>query len=417
MQTRSPRSQLSRSLLGLLPVLLWLHCASAAAGAKALPPHWVATWATANVQADNARMHIGQTDTTVRELVRVTLGGPLVRVELSNEFGSEPLRVGSVHLALPGTNGAILLSSANIMTFNGKQNVTIPPGAVAISDPAALVLKPGADLAISIFLPAQKLTHLSQHTDAFTSGFLAHGNQAGRSSLRKATPIHSWFFLKSVQVNVPGKDGVVVAFGDSITDGSGSTPDAHNRWVDLFARRLQQDKSTAGLAVVNEGIGGNRILNDGTGPAAVARFDRDALTIAGVRYIVLLEGINDIGRLRDDAHSPSHISVQELIDAITALIAQAHAHDVKVILATLTPYSGAGYDSPEGEEIRTRLNTWIRGNAISDGVVDFAAATSDPDDPTVWKPEDQAGDHLHPSVAGHQAMADAFNLKLFTPVK
>jgi lysophospholipase L1-like esterase len=417
LQSSFSARSLFRSLVFVLPTLFCLQCVFAVAAYKPLPPHWVATWATANWQADNDHNQIAHTDTTLREIVRTTLGGSLVRVELSNEFGTQPLQVGAVHLALAGSNGAVQLSSANALTFDGKASTTIAPGAVALSDPAALTVKPGSDLAVSIFLPAQALTHLSSHSDAFTTSYLADGDQVGRSSLRDAKEIESWYFIKSVQVEAPGKDGAIVAFGDSITDGSGSTQNAHNRWVDVLGRRLQHNKRTAGLAIVNEGIGGNRILNDGNGPSALARFDRDALSIAGVRYIILLESINDIGHLKDDAHPGQNISADQLTQAMTQLIAEAHAHGIKIILATLTPYAGAGYDSPEGEQIRKQVNAWIRSNTLSDGVVDLAAATSNPDDTTHWKQEEQAGDQLHPSPAGHTAMANAFNLKLFNQQK
>lgn len=417
MHPRFSAPSLFRSLALVVPALFSLQCVLAVAASKPLPPHWVATWATANWQADNTNLDLAQKDTTLREVVHTTLAGPLLRVELSNEFGTQPLQVGAVHLALAGSNGAVQLSSANALTFGGKASVTIAPGAVALSDPATLNAKPGSDLAISIFLPAQTLTQLSRHSDAFTTSYLADGDQVSRSSLRDPKQIKSWYFLKSVQVKVPGKDGAIVAFGDSITDGTGSTTDAHNRWVDVLAQRLQHDKHTAGFAVVNEGIGGNRVLNDGNGPSALARFNRDALSIAGVRYIILLESINDIGRLKDDAYPGQDISANQLTQAMTQLIAEAHSHGIKVILATLTPYAGAKYDSAQGEQIRKQVNTWIRSNSVSDGVVDLAEATSNPDDTTRWKQEDQAGDQLHPSPAGHKAMAYAFNLNLFSPKK
>ena len=397
----------------LLPAAFLLQPPSAAAKSKAQPEHWVGTWATANWDENNGKLHLGEQDITLREIVHPTLAGALVRVEVTNEFGTEPLTIGAAHIALAGEKGAITLSSAQALTFNGTDSITIPPGAVVLSDPAALKVSAGTDLAVSIFLPAQTITHLSRHSDAYTTNFEADGNQVGHSSLHEPRTNTAWCFLKAVDVQAPGEDGAVVAFGDSITDGTGSTTDAHNRWVDVLAARLQSDKHTSGLAVLNEGIGGNRVLNTGNGPSALTRFNSDVLALPGVRYLVILESINDIGHLKDELHPGQKITAEELIQGLTQMVERAHAHGIKVILATLTPYQGASDSTAEGEAIRTQVNDWIRSYKYSDGVVDFDAATRDGTDPHRFNQSYQIGDQLHPSPAGYKVMGDAFDLKLF----
>ena len=409
MQT-APSARRSRLFLLLLVTALVVL---RPAGAAPLPSHWVGSWSTANWDQGKATAPVGEQDTTLREVVHTTLAGPFLRIELSNEFGTEPLTIGSVHVALNNAGGGIYLSSANRMTFAGKASITIPPGAVVISDPAALTFKPGADLAISIFLPAQSITHVSGHSDAFTTNYIAAGNQVGRVRLRQASTSTAWLFLKSVDVKVAGENRAIVTLGDSITDGTGSTLDRHNRWVDVLAERLQADPHTRGVAVLNEGIGGNRILNPGNGPSALTRFSNDVLALPGVRYLILLEGINDIGRLGDDAHPGQKVTSAKLIQGIEQIVALAHTHGIQVFVATLTPFQGANYFTPEGDTIRHEVNAWIRKGAGADGVIDFAAVTRDPAQPDRFLPADQSGDHLHPSPAGYRAMGDAIDLNLF----
>jgi lysophospholipase L1-like esterase len=357
----------------------------------------------------------GTADTTLREIVHVSLGGPILRVVFTNEFGTDPLIIGAAHVAISQGGSTINLVSSDGLTFGGRTSVTIPPGALVVSDPATVKVPAASDLAISFFLPAQTIHQLTQHGGANQISYSAPGNVVGAKTLDGPAEIHSWHFIKGVDVKVPAQDGAIVAFGDSITDGAYATLNANARWPDDLFRRLQADKRTAGLGVLNEGIGGNRILHDTTGPNALARFDRDVIAQSGVRYVILMEAINDIGHAYDPnpARVYDLVTAGDLIFGLTQLAERAHAHGIKVYAATLTPYVGAGYSSPAGEQVRQALNQWIRTTSQIDGFIDFDKATQDPANPAVFSPADDSGDHLHPNDAGYKAMADSIDLKLF----
>lgn len=408
----------SRSMV--VPVLLaaLLNLPSARGFAATPPPdRWVGTWATSPMGQASKEGGYGSGDMTLREIVHVSMGGPLLRVVLTNEFGTEPLLIGAVHVALASKGGAISLASANAVTFGGKSSITIPAGAMAVSDPAGLALPAFADVAVSLFVPAQVIHQVSAHGFADQTNYVSVGNEVSRVKLTDAKEVYSWPFLKGVDVKVGGGSGSIVCFGDSITDGALSTRDANSRWPDLLARRLQGNKKTAQFGVLNEGIGGNRVLHDGTGPSALARFDRDVIAQAGVRYVVLMEGINDIGHAADPKKPYDVVTAGDLIDGFAQMAERAHTHGIKVIGATLTPYMGAGYSSPEGETMREAVNQWIRTSNVLDGVIDFEKATRDPGDPKVFAAANDSGDHLHPKDAGYKAMADSIDLKLFEAKK
>jgi lysophospholipase L1-like esterase len=284
---------------------------------------------------------------------------------------------------------------------------------MVVSDPADLKLPALANLAVSLFLPAQPIQQISQHSFADQTSYTAPGNVVGAKTLESPTEIDTWPFLKGVDVRASGNSAAIVTFGDSITDGAHSTRDANARWPDILARRLQADKKTADLSVLNEGIGGNRVLHDTTGPNALARFDRDVLAQAGVKYLIIMESINDIGRATG-VTPPDVVTAADIIVGLNQLATRAHIHGIKVIGATLTPFVGAKYQSPEGEAMRQAINQWIRTTPQLDGVVDFDKATQDPANPTVFLPADDSGDHLHPGDAGYKAMGDSIDLKLFT---
>jgi lysophospholipase L1-like esterase len=254
---------------------------------------------------------------------------------------------------------------------------------------------------------------VTQHGLASQTSYTAPGNVVGAKALEAPAEIKSWPFLKAVDVLLAGDSGAIVAFGDSITDGAQSTLNANARWPDELARRLQADKKTANLGVLNQGIGGNCVLHDCTGPSALARFDRDVIAQAGVRYIILLESINDIGHATEPAKR-FDVSADDLILGFTQLIERAHTHGIKVIGATLTPVAKSKYDSPAEETIRQAVNQWVRTSPLLDGFVDFDKATQDPANPAMFLPAYDSGDHLHPKDAGYKAMGDSIDLKLFT---
>jgi lysophospholipase L1-like esterase len=408
----------ARFSLLLLP-LLTLHCLNPGTAAAASPDHWVGTWATspfaaANHASPSAIAPLGGVDTTLREIVHISIGGSAVRIILSNEFGLEPLTIGAANIALSSGNGEIESSSTNTLTFGGRSAITIPPGAMVVSDPANLKVPTFADVAVSLFIPAQSIQQISQHGFADQTSYTAEGNVVGAKTLESPKEIYNWPFLKGIDVETSDKAASIVTFGDSITDGAHSTRNANARWPDVLARRLQANKKTADLGVLNEGIGGNRVLHDNTGPSALARFDRDVLAQAGVKYLVIMESINDIGHATDPAKPYDIVTAEDLIGGLSQLATRAHTHGIKVIGATLTPFVGAKYQSPAGEEMRQAVNKWIRTTNQLDGVIDFDKVTTDPTHPGMFLPLDDSGDHLHPGDAGYKAMGESIDLNLFT---
>jgi len=276
-----------------------------------------------------------------------------------------------------------------------------------------LALPPLSDLCVSLFLPGQTIGTVTQHPLAVSTNLIADGDQTKSAALESARTLNSWPFLKAVEVSADHGTRAVVAFGDSITDGAHSTPDTNSRWPDDLARRLQANKHTANVSVLNLGISGNRLLHDVAGPNALARFDRDVLSQDGVRYLIVLEGINDIGRTARPREPNDPVTTDQILTALQQLVARAYAHGILVYGATLTPFTGAGYTSPAGEAMRSAENTFIRTSHLFDAIIDFDQATRDPKNPTVFLPADDSGDHLHPNDTGYKAMGDSIDLKLF----
>jgi len=401
---------------------------------------WVGTWGTAPAGPPLAAQTQTFSNQTLRLIAHTTIGGSRVRIRISNEFGTTPLRIGEAHVALRQGGANIVAGSDRALTFSGNPSIVIPPGAPVLSDPVDLDVPALSDLAVSLHLP-ETVQANTIHGSAFQTNYVSlPGNFTGAATLPTDRTITSWPFLTEVDVSAPGS-AAIVALGDSITDGAVTTTDANRRWPDLLALRLQttRDLATgankqgqAGLAalnglntrlsVINRGIGGNRLLRDPGeqplfGRAALARFDRDVLATAGVRYLVVLIGINDIGHPGTGTIPASEApTVPDLIAGYRQLIARAHAKGIAIYGATLTPFEGTvfpGYYTPEKEQVRQAVNNWIRSGDEFDGVIDFERAVRDPAHPTRMLPAYDSGDHLHPNDLGMQAMANAIPLQLF----
>jgi lysophospholipase L1-like esterase len=353
---------------------------------------------------------------TLRQIVHTTFGGDRLRVVFSNAFGTAPIAIGGAGIALRDRESAIVNGSSRPLLFGGQPTTTIPAGATMMSDAVNLPVTPMSDVAIDLFLPSDTSTWpspLTLHNGAFETNYVsAAGNHVGEAAFTNATTVPSWFLLKRIEAVAPATAAAVVTLGDSITDGTRSTPGTNSRWPDVLARRLQENPATRHLSVLNAGIAGNRVLGEANGAAGInvlARFDRDVLAQPGVRYVVVLEGINDIGLARQ---SPTP-SAADLIVGHQQLIERAHVHGIKIFGATLTPFEGAAYYTPEGEAKRQAVNTWIRTGKAYDGVVDFDAVTRDPASPGKFLPAYNSGDNLHPNDAGYKAMGEAVDLALF----
>jgi lysophospholipase L1-like esterase len=379
------------------------------------PAGWVGTWASSPVLGTTSATcpagAAGITNQTVRNIVFASAGGTSVRVRLTNAFGTAALRVGSASVAVAGTGAATVPTTMRPLRFGGRPGVTIPPGAEALSDPVSLRVPALSDLAVSVFVP-QLTGPATIHPLAVQDNFLSGPGDftASTDAARFATTISCWMFVDGVDVAASARvPASVVAFGDSITDGFASTVNANRRWPNDLARRLNALPGRS-LSVVDQGISGNRVLADGAGISAQARLDRDMLTQTGARVVIFLEGINDIG-FADLGLGPP-ITADDLIAGYQQIIARCHSAGLSIVGGTLTPFKGVpNYWNETGEQIREAVNQWIRTSGAFDAVVDFAAVTADRNDPQVFNPAFDSGDHLHPSDAGYQAMADAIDLR------
>lgn len=393
--------------------------------ATAPPQTWVATWTTspqaASPDPDEPLLTVdGQ---TVRQRMRVSIGGPELRVRLSNEFGAEPIRVGAATVAVATDAAGVKPGSISSLTFGGRDAVTIPPGAPALSDPVAFPLEPGTELSVSLYFPAP-VRSPTVHAVALKRAVVTpRGDFTREARVETAATSHSTMIVTTVLVATRAPYRLVVALGDSIADGVGSTVDADRNWTSALARRAATQQDGPPIAVANAGIAGNRLLRGGDfGPAALARLDRDVLSVPGVTHVVVHQGINDIafagakvgGRyLADPSES---VTAQDLIEAYQQIIGRGRAHGIRVIGATLTPFEGTavpGYYSEAKEAVRQQVNAWIRTSGAFDGVIDFDAVLRDPGHPARIQARYASRDHLHPGDAGYQAMAEAIDLTLF----
>jgi lysophospholipase L1-like esterase len=368
-----------------------------------------------------SRLHFN--DQTLRQIAHLSAGGGRIRVVLTNTFGTVPLRIGAAQVALRDKGSSIVAGTNRVLTFGGLAQPAVPPGALMVSDPVELAVPDSADVVVDLYLPddtAASRSPVTYHPASWQTNYVStRGNHAGATTFPVATTTAyrrgdglasaSSFFLSRVEVVATQPTGVLLAFGDSITDGTQSGTDQNRRWPNLLAARLAAAGSR--MSVVNGGIGGGRVLEDGVGPNGLARFDRDVLALPGVTHVTIMLGINDIG-VGGARPSPS---IAELIAGHRQFIDRARAHGLRVYGATLTAFEGAAYWTPEGEAKRQAVNDWIRTSGAYDAVLDFAAATQDPARPTRMRAEHDSGDHLHPSPAGYTAMANSIDLGLFRP--
>jgi len=382
---------------------------------------WVGSWATSQqlVEPNNALSPGDLRDATLRQIVHLSIGGHEVRVRLSNRFGSTPLLVTALGIARAVSPGSskIVPSSEKVMTFSGSPEITIPPHADYLSDPVSFPADALSDVAITIHLDAAPEDETG-HPGSRATSYVSHGNLVSARELEGAKTVDHWYFVAGIDVAASPGTAAIVALGDSITDGHGSTTNGNDRWTDVLARRLQAQPGAPNLAVLNQGIGGNHLLTDGLGPNALSRINHDVIAQPGVRYLIVFEGINDVGML---ARSPNPTEkdhdtlVQRMTAAYEQIIVRAHTSGIKVIGATLTPFVGSDYyhPGPASEADRQAVNEWIRNPAHFDAVIDFDKIARDPEHPERFLPAFDCGDHLHPSPSGYATMAQGIPFSLF----
>ncbi|KAJ8520669.1 hypothetical protein ONZ45_g2534 [Pleurotus djamor] len=408
---------------------------------KVFNGHWVAAWASMPQLTETSNLpptpfttsSVVFANSTLRQTIHVTATTSRIRLRISNAFGLTDLPITAATIAKPvGRNasdtgaGSPLIDTSTIktLTFSGSPSFTIPNGALVVSDPINMEVKAGTELSIGLFLATgQTGNDITSHPGSRTTIYMGFGNLLNTASMANAVSIQHWYFISTLDAWVPRAQRTLAIVGDSITDGRGSIPDANNRWPDLVFARLQASNSPSlkTISFANQAAGGNRILADGLGPNALGRFDRDVLSQPGVKFAMIFEGVNDIGVAAATTQAQQDIG-DRVIAALKQIIIRSHASGIPIFGATITPFSQPGfastvqaYSSATREATRQRVNAFIRDSGEFDAVVDFDAAIRDPTNPSQIKTEFDSGDFLHPSVAGYQAMAQAFPLNIFAP--
>ena len=398
------------------------------ATSRAAAGHWVNTWTSMPQLTEPGNMPPAPftqpdqvfADSTVRQTVHVSVGGTHLRLRFSNAFGGAALPLTAVSVALPAGgragSGAVRAGSTRKVTFDGRASTVLPVGAQAVSDPLDFQLRPGSNLTVTLYLAdGQASDDITSHPGSRTTSYMVRGNHLDDADLGGAATAQHWYFLSGVEVFSKTDTAAAVGVGDSLTDGRGSTTDGNDRWPDQLLTRLRSRPETSGVAVLNQAAGGNRVLNDGLGPNALARFDRDVLAQSGVKWLILFEGVNDIGTA-DATEAAQRRTAADLIAAYDQIIVRAHAQGIPVYGATLTPFGGnTGYDDPNGyrEAARQTVNRCIRTSGRFDAVLDFDRAVRDPRQPQRIQGALDVGDHLHLNPAGYRLLADAVPARLF----
>jgi lysophospholipase L1-like esterase len=384
-------------------------------------PIWVGSWGASQQlpEPQNSLTPDDLRDATLRQIVHLSVGGETLRVRLSNAFGITPLRLTSVHIARPASASVSKIDPATdkALSFSGSNDVTVPAGGEYISDTVNYPVAALSDLAITIHFAVPPVQETG-HPGSRAISYLIHGDLVSAVELPNAKRVAHWYQISGVDVAAPTDAASIVILGDSITDGHGATTNGNDRWTDVLAQRLQAAPTTRMLGVVNEAIGGNRILLDGLGPNIIARFDRDVLAQSGVHYLIVLAGVNDLGMLTRDCsvtQAEHDAMVHRILAAYEQIVVRAHTHGVEVIGATILPYGGSNYyhPTPDNEADRRAINEWIRVPGHFDAVVDFDKVMRDPSHPDRLLPSYDSGDHLHPSPTGYRVMGEAIPLSVF----
>jgi lysophospholipase L1-like esterase len=404
-----------------IPLVVVCALGQAPAPGTTQPRVWVASWGASQQipEPQNALTASDLRDTTVRQVFHLSIGGAALRLHLSNAFGTEALCFTSVHVARPlsPSSSAIDPASDRPLRFAGGAEVTVPPGAEFVSNPLDFAATPLSDLAVTFHLDAVPSTETG-HPGSRATSYTVHGGAVSAPTLIDARRVDHWFQISAIDVEGAPGAASVVALGDSIIDGHGATTNGNDRWTDVLAARLQASAETRSIGVSNQGIGGNHLLTDGLGPNALARLDRDVLAQAAVRWVIVMEGVNDLGGLaRNGEVAPAEyaVLVERVIAAYQQIVLRAHAHGLRVYGATITPYMGSDYyhPGPLSEADRQTVNRWIRAAGHFDAVIDFDAVVRDPGHPDRLLLTYDCGDHLHPSPAGYRAMGESIQLDLF----
>jgi lysophospholipase L1-like esterase len=402
-------------------ILLTLAFFAPQSSAQASAQVWVASWGASQQipEPQNALPIDELRDATVRQIFHLTMGGPALRVHVSNAFGTEVLHFTSIHVARPisPSSSAIDPSTDRALTFGGSMEVTVPPGTEFISDALDDSVPALSDVTVTFHVVAPPATQTG-HPGSRATSYFVRGDFVGAANLPNAKHVDHWYQVSEIDVLGATGAASIAALGDSITDGHGATTNGNDRWTDVLAQRLQASSNGRNIGVSNQGIGGNHLLTDGLGPNALARLDRDVLAPAGVRWVILFEGVNDLGGLaRNGEVTPAEHAelVNRVLSAYEQIVLRAHAHGLRVYGATITPYAGSGYyhPGPPSEADRQAVNAWIRAAGHFDAVIDFDNVVRDPQHPDHLLPVFDCGDHLHPSPAGYRAMGEAVQLSLF----
>lgn len=372
---------------------------------------WVGSWATAPmlVEPHNLPPEPGLSNNTLRQIVRVSLGGNKVRLRLSNAYSKDSLVINAVTIAVPTDSCLVLPGTLTKLTFNTNKGVKLAPGADIYSDPADFNLKPNSLLAITIFY-GKTTKSVSGHPGSRTTSYLVRGDQTGNAVFENPVKTDHWYSIMNIEVNAKKSSSAIAVMGNSITDGRGSGTNKQNRWTDILSTRLLSDPQTKHIGVLNFGIGGNCVLRGGLGPTALERFDYNILSQKGVKWLIILEGINDIGGIRKAEDAP--IIAKQLTEAYGIMIDKAHAKGIKVYGATILPFAKSFYDTPFRQEARTYVNDWIRNSGKFDSVIDFDK-TMVSEVPGVILTDMHDNDYLHPNEAGYKRMGESIDLNLF----